>query len=426
MRVSRRGIPGRCEAEKPATRPYRAITRIRFGRVGIQAAWLAERVGLLSLRPGEQGRNIRVPERRMTMNHSHAPQPRPPRQIAMLAFDGCNMLDICGPMEVFGFAERWLHLFGEISGSGLSPHASGLAYPLSILAEQAGPVTTMSGLRIVADHAVGDIDDGIDTLLVAGGIVEQARKNRSLLDWLSRMVGRVRRIGSVCTGAFLLAESGLLEGRRATTHWFYCQQLADDFRNVKVEPDRIAIRDGSVYTSGGITAGIDLALSLVEEDWGPQVAAMAGRWMLVFPNRPGGQSQFGTCLMGGIGARRDFRELQDWIVGHPEKDLSVEALARRLHMSPRNFARTFDREVGLTPAKFVELARLERARLQLEQTRVPVETIAEQCGFGNAEHMRRSFQRILKISPQDYRTRFRSPGHCAQPGLEKEFTELIS
>lgn len=362
----------------------------------------------------------------MTKNFQPASHDPQPRHVAMLAFEGCNMLDVCGPAEVFGFAERWLQLSGQISGSGLSPLASGSAYPLSVIAEQTGPLTTMSGLRIVADHAIGEIEDGIDTLLVAGGLVEQARKNRRLLDWVKRMADRVRRIGSVCTGAFLLAESGLLAGRRATTHWFYCQQLADEFRNIQVESDRIAIRDGSVYSSGGITAGIDLALSLVEEDWGPQAAAMAGRWMLVFPNRPGGQSQFGTCLIAGAGARRDFRELQDWIAGHPEKDLSVEALAHRLNMSPRNFARTFDREVGLTPAKFVELARLERARLQLEQTHLPVEAIAEQCGFGNSEHMRRSFQRVLKVSPQDYRARFRSPRHCVQPGPEKEFTEMIS
>jgi transcriptional regulator GlxA family with amidase domain len=329
-----------------------------------------------------------------------------PRRIAMLAFRDSQMLDICGPLEVFGFADYWLRLSGQISAP---------AYPLSVLAEQAGPVTTMSGVRIVADQAIGDVDGDIDTLLVAGGLVEEARKNPTLLNWVYRMAGRVRRLGSICTGAFLLAECGLLDGRRATTHWKYCARLAEEFPNVIVEPDRIAVRDGSVYTSGGVTAGIDLALSLVEEDWGTEAAAMVGRGILVFPNRPGGQSQFNTFLHKAAGARRDFRELQDWIIGHPDADLSVEALASRMNMSPRHFARTFDQEVGLSPAKFVELARVERARAQLEQTLLPVEVIARQCGFGNPEHLRRTFHRNLKISPQEYRARFR-PAEISSAG----------
>jgi transcriptional regulator GlxA family with amidase domain len=278
----------------------------------------------------------------------------------------------------------------------------------------------------MTDHAIGEIDDGIDTLLVAGGLgVEEARKNPDLVAWLSGMAGRVRRLGSICTGAFLLAESGLLDGRRATTHWYWCQQLADEFRNVTVEPDRISVRDGAVYSSGGVTAGIDLALSLIEEDWGRETAVMIGRWMLVFPSRPGGQSQFSNCLVKGSAARRDFRELQDWIIGHPGEDLSVEALADRVSMSPRHFARTFYREVGLSPAKFVELARLEKARAQLEQTRLPVEIIAGQSGFGTPESMRRAFQRTLKVSPQDYRARFRSAGIGMKP-FDTGETELIA
>jgi transcriptional regulator GlxA family with amidase domain len=351
------------------------------------------------------------------MNSGNELTQNPHRRVAMLAFEGCQILDVCGPLEVFGFADHWLQLSGQIEKP---------AYSLSVLAEREGPLTTMSGLRIVADRAIDEADDGIDTLLVAGGLgVEQARKNPNLVDWLSRMAGRVRRLGSICTGAFLLAETGLLDGCRATTHWNWCHQLADEYPNVRVEPDHIAVRDGSMYSSGGVTAGIDLAMSLVEEDWGRETAAMVGRWILVFPNRPGGQSQFSTCLVNGSGARRNFRELQDWIVGHPGEDLSVEALARRVSMSPRHFARTFDREVGLTPAKFVELARLERARAQLEQTLLPVEIIAGQCGFGSPENMRRTFQRILKVSPQDYRARFRSAGHGPKPA-DEGVTALIS
>jgi transcriptional regulator GlxA family with amidase domain len=339
------------------------------------------------------------------------------RHIAMLAFEGCEILDICGPLEVFGMANIWLKLSGQ---------AEEPAYSLSVLAEQAGPITTMSGLRIVADRAIGEADDRIDTFLVAGGLgVEAARKNPVLLVFLTRMAGRVRRLGSICTGAFLLAESGLLDGRRATTHWYWCRQLADEYPSITVEPDRIAVRDGSVYSSGGVTAGIDLALSLIEEDWGRETAVMIGRWMLVFPSRPGGQSQFSNCLVKGSGARRDFRELQDWIIAHPGEDLGIEALACRVNMSPRHFSRLFYQEVGLTPAKFVELARLERARAQLEQTLLPVEIIAGQSGFGTPEHMRRAFQRTLKVSPQDYRARFRSIGHDSKP-RDESVMDLIS
>ncbi|MGZ8246514.1 GlxA family transcriptional regulator [Methylomagnum sp.] len=336
------------------------------------------------------------------MNEKTKTQPGQPRRIAMLAFEDSQMLDICGPLEVFGFVDYWLRM----SGQAVAPN-----YILTVLAERAGPVTTMSGVRIMADQAIGDFEGDIDTLLVAGGLIEQARRNPSLLAWLSRMAGRVRRLGSICTGAFLLAECGLLDGRRATTHWKYCAQLAEEYPHIRVEPDRIAVRDGAVYTSGGVTAGIDLAMSLVEEDWGPETTAMVGRGMLVFPNRPGGQSQFSADLLKAAASRRDFRELQDWMLAHPNADLSVEAMADRMNMSPRHFARTFEREVGLTPAKFVEMIRLERARAQLEQTRLPVETISRQCGFGTPEQMRRTFQRTLKVSPLDYRARFRFGGH---------------
>lgn len=341
-----------------------------------------------------------------------------PRRVAILIFDGCAALDVAGPLEVFGFAERWLQLTGQVPGPALANHLTGSAYALSVLARRPGPVATMSGLKLMAEQAIGEADEDIDTLLIAGGVgVEQARKDPGLVAWINHMAGRVRRVASICTGAFLLAESGLLKGRRATTHWNYCHQLATEFPDVTVEPDRIAVRDGAVYSSGGITAGIDLTLSLVEEDWGRETAAIVGRWILVFPNRPGGQSQFSACLTNGFGARRDFRELQDWIVAHPAEDLGVEALAARMSMSPRHFARTFEREVGLTPAKFVELARLERARAQLEQTRLPVESIARQCGFGTTEQMRRTFQRALRVSPLDYRARFRYAGSGPEPEL---------
>ena len=338
-------------------------------------------------------------------------KPHAHRKIIMLAFDECQSLDVVGPMESFGFANYWLNMTGRIHGP---------AYSLSVAAERPGPVRTMSGLHIMADAAIDEIGEDVDTLLVAGGLIDSAYKNPALLGFIERMAGRVRRLGSICTGTFLLAECGLLEGRRATTHWYFCERLAREYPNLKLEPDRLAVRDGHISTSGGVTAGMDLAMSLLEEDWGTEVAAMIGRWMLVFPNRPGGQSQFCTLLHKSAGARKDFRELQDWIMSHPSKNLSVEALAERMSMSVRHFARTFDREVGLTPAKFVEMARMERARLLLEQSSLSVDAIAEQCGFGFAENMRRAFQRSFKISPQEYRARFRSPNqHSANASSMK-------
>jgi transcriptional regulator GlxA family with amidase domain len=268
-------------------------------------------------------------------------------------------------------------------------------------------------MRVVADYAIGEADEGIDTLLIAGGpYFESARKNSALIAWIKAMRDRVRRIGSICTGAFLLAESGILEGRRVTTHWGYCQQLAKEFPNITVEPDRIFLRDGEVYTSGGVTAGIDLALYLIEEDWGHEAATATARGMVTFPSRPGGQTQYRSFLLGATKEGRDFHKLQQWITANLREDLSVEALAQHVCMSPRNFSRLFDQEVGMSSAKFVESARLTQAFFLLEQTLLPIDKIAEHSGFRSAENMRRSFQRHLKISPQDYRTRFRSPGHA--------------
>ena len=212
---------------------------------------------------------------------------------------------------------------------------------------------------------------------------------------------------SICTGALILAESGLLDGRNATTHWRYCNQLALQHRNIRVEPDKIFVRDGNMYTSGGVTAGIDLALSLVEEDWGWEVAANVARAMLIFMRRPGGQSQFSSYVFNEAKTRKDFRELQAWIVSNLAKDLSVERLSERMAMSPRNFSRWFCHDVGLTPAKFVERVRLEAARNMMVQTDQSVENIALNCGFNNSEQMRRLFQRLLKTTPHEYRSNFK-------------------
>jgi len=252
----------------------------------------------------------------------------------------------------------------------------------------------------------------LDTLLIAGGMGTQAAmRDEVLLAALRRLAPRVRRIGSVCSGAFLLAEAGLLDGRRATTHWEWCEALAARFPRVQVDRDPIFVRDGNVYTSAGVTAGMDLALALVEEDHGRALALEVARQMVLFLRRPGGQSQFSAALAAQAADREPLRDLQAWIAEDPGRDCSVPALARRVAMSPRNFARVFAREVGATPGQFVERVRVEAARRRLEESADGVDNIAFRCGFGTAETMRRAFLRTLRVPPSAYRSRFRATVH---------------
>jgi transcriptional regulator GlxA family with amidase domain len=216
----------------------------------------------------------------------------------------------------------------------------------------------------------------------------------------------VRRLASICTGAFFLAEAGLLNGHRATTHWDFCAQLARRYPGVQVEPDTIFIREGSLYTSAGVTAGMDLALALVEEDHGREVALAVARALVMFLHRPGGQAQFSAQLSAQFAEREPLRDLQSYIIDHPRNDLSVEALARRVSMSPRNFARVFTREVGTTPARFVTSVRVETARRLLEETSADHEAICVRSGLGTPESMRRAFVRVMGIPPTQYRERF--------------------
>jgi transcriptional regulator GlxA family with amidase domain len=239
--------------------------------------------------------------------------------------------------------------------------------------------------------------------------VEQACKDPALVEWVRSMTPQVRRVASVCTGAFISAAAGLLHRRRVTTHWMFSELLATEYPSIEVDSSLLFARDGNIYSSGGITAGIDLAMALVEEDHGREIALATARMMVVFPRRPGGQSQFSAYVKYmEVRSRPEIEELQAWILGHPAADLSVSVLADRMAMSPRNFSRLFRTETGETPAQFAERARADAARCKLEQTVVPVETIARECGFGNAERMRRTFQRLFEVSPHDYRARFRS------------------
>jgi transcriptional regulator GlxA family with amidase domain len=319
-------------------------------------------------------------------------------RVAMLAFPDVQVLDVMGPLEVFSRTARWLR------DEGLRRD---LVYTVEIVGLERGAFRTSSGLRLYADRAIAEVGRGVDTLLIAGGIgVRRYRGNAALLRWIRRQAGLVRRLASVCTGAFFLAEAGLLAGRRATTHWHSCDEFARAFPDIEVEPDTIFVRDGSLYTSAGVTAGMDLALALVEEDFGRGVALAAARELVMFLKRPGGQAQFSAQLSVQLAEHEPLRDLQAWIVDHPHEDLSVGRLARRVAMSPRNFARVFTREVGATPARFVASVRVEAARRLLEETREPLETVCEKTGLGTPESLRRAFVRAIGIAPSQYRDRF--------------------
>jgi transcriptional regulator GlxA family with amidase domain len=318
----------------------------------------------------------------------------PPR-IVFVAFPDVQALDVTGPMEVFSMADR--------RGVG--------RYELELVASRAAPLWTSSGLRLVPERAVTASRGPIDTLVVAGGLgIPAACYDETLVAWIHAAAARSRRVASVCTGAFLLAQAGLLDGRRATTHWAACAVLAERHPEIIVESDPIFVRDGDVWTSAGVTSGIDLALALLEEDHGRDASLQVARHLVVFTQRPGGQAQFSAQLSHPPAERPTLRDLQAWLPDHLDQDLSVEALAERALMSPRNFARAFRSEVGVTPAAYVAELRLERARLELESGDTPVEEVARRCGFGTVETMRRTFHRRLRTSPSEYRDRFQAKG----------------
>ncbi|MFG2562298.1 GlxA family transcriptional regulator [Streptomyces sp. NPDC048496] len=311
------------------------------------------------------------------------------RSVLVVLFDGVQSLDVTGPMEVFAGAS----------------HFPDVTYELRTASLDGAPVRTSVGLTLVPDGTLADAEPP-HTVLVPGGQGTR-HPDPALVDWLRTHAPHAERLVSVCTGALLLAAAGLLDGHRVTTHWVVTEHLARAYPAVEVDPDPIFVRDGKLATSAGVTAGIDLSLALVEEDFGRQVALSVARHLVVFLRRPGNQAQFSAQLTAQTARREPLREVQHWITEHPDDDLSVDALAARARLSPRHFARAFQTETGMTPGRYVDRVRLEHARRLLEDTTDGVAGIARTCGYGTPEAMRRAFVKALGTAPAEYRRRFR-------------------
>ena len=317
------------------------------------------------------------------------------KTIVMMALPGVQLLDVSGPLDVFAEANA---------------QAGYQAYRLLVAACEPGPVHSSSGVRIVPDRIIDrDIDEAIDTLLVAGRPnAATVPVNSQVVDWLRRRAPTARRFGSVCSGAFSLAAAGLLDGRRVTTHWAVADELAKQFPNVTVDEDAIQISDGPLRTAAGVTAGLDLALALVEEDLDREIAMRVAGQLVMFFKRPGGQMQFSRKGEAVPAGRAALQELQRWVAANPARDHCVANLAKRMDLSPRHFARLFRNEVGITPATWVEEARVSAARRLLEQGNEAPKQVAAQCGFADADTLRRAFARHVGVTPAEYRKRFAS------------------
>ena len=332
----------------------------------------------------------------MTRKQQHL-TPKRSRKVLMVAYPGVHNLDVIGPLEILATTKYFVD-------AGQEP------YDIKIVAAEAGAVEASAGLTITAHHGFADVaddDSHFDTLIVAGGHgTSSAMKDADVLKFISQVAPRADRVASICTGAMILAEAGLLNGKRASTHWFWCGLLEKDYPQVNVDRDAIFVRDGNVWTSAGVTSGMDLALALIEMDWGHEIALQVARFSVMYMMRPGGQSQFSAQLIAQRAEDPAISKALDYIKATPGDPLTVTALAARVHLSERTFARRFRYETGLTPAAYVETARVQAARVALETSSDGIEEIARNTGFQNAERMRRAFQRHLGVSASDYRARF--------------------
>jgi transcriptional regulator GlxA family with amidase domain len=326
--------------------------------------------------------------------------------VVIVIYPGVQSLDLTGPLEVFAAAQRLIE----------HERPADPGYAITVASAAGEPLRSSSGLTITPDCALAEVGEDLDTLIVAGGAGRSVlREEDAILAWLRERSPSTRRTASVCTGAFLLAGAGLLDGRRASTHWAHAAALQRRYPRVLVEADPIYLRDGPIWTSAGVTAGMDLALAMVEEDVDRELALAIARHLVLFLRRPGNQSQFSATLMAQQPAREPLREIQRLILEDIAGEHSVEALAARAHMSPRHLARTFRAETGVTPARYVERVRLEAARRRLEESGEPVGAVALACGFGTAETMRRVFLRVLDVGPAEYRRRFHSRTTTRRP-----------
>jgi transcriptional regulator GlxA family with amidase domain len=313
-------------------------------------------------------------------------------RVAILAPPGVQLLDVVGPSDVFAEANTQL---GEVH------------YQIEVVGFSRGPVPSSSGLTLVANRSIEDPVEQVDILLIAGSpSLRDQSIPAEVLDWVRATAERSARFGSVCSGAFVLAETGLLHGRQATTHWSQADDFARRFPDIVLMPDRIFTEDGPVWTSAGVTAGIDLALALVEQDLGLEVALKVARQLVVFLKRPGGQSQFSSHLVAQVAQKGPIKAVQDHILANLTDGLTVAELAERAGMSQRNFARLFRQDAGMTPAEFVERARLDEAKRLLDDPSVPMQRAAQRTGFGDMIRMRRAFLRTIGVTPGAYRRSF--------------------
>ena len=324
------------------------------------------------------------------------------RRIGIFVFDGMMALDAVGPADVFGLANILCRQ---------EDSTAALPYDVCLVGSRKGAIKTGTGFRITADLSLQDANSAIDTLVIPGAHelrdADAVLAIPDVIAWLRRSARQSRRVASICTGAVILAKLGLLSGRRATTHWAFCQHLRANFPAVHVEPDSIWIKDGKIYTSAGITAGMDLALALVEEDLGRRFALELARLLVMFLKRPGGQSQFSSELISQLASPDRLEDLVEWIRDHLHRPLAIEDLAQRSKMSARNFQRVFTRQCGMPPAKFIERLRVERARVIIEDTGLSMAQVALKSGFDSEQRMRRAFKRVLGINPADHADRVR-------------------